>query len=44
MLLRYTSHGVKAKRTGYRILHLIVLCLGIMPDPLPSVLAQKVFQ
>lgn len=41
MLLRYALHRVKVKRTGYRILHLTVLCLSIMPDPLPSVLAQK---
>lgn len=44
MLLRYTSRRVKVKRIGYRILHLIVLCLGVMPDPLPSVLAQKVLR
>ena len=41
MVLRNRSHRDEASTAGYRILHLI-LCLGSVPDSLPSALAQGV--
>lgn len=44
MLLRNRSHRDEASTAGYRILHLIILCLGSAPDSLPSALAQGLLQ
>lgn len=44
ILLRNRSHRDEASMAGYRILHLIILCLGSVPDSLPSALARGVLQ
>lgn len=44
MLLRNRLYRDEASMAGYRILHLIILCLGSVPDSLPSALAWEVLQ
>lgn len=44
MLLRNRSHRDEVSMAGYRILYLIILCLGSTPDSLPSALARGVLQ
>lgn len=44
ILLRNRSHRNEASMPGYRILYLIVICPGSVPDSLPSALARGLLQ
>lgn len=44
MLLKNRLHRGEVSMGGYRILHFIILCLGSVPESLPSALAWEELQ